>query len=276
MKDLSGLWVFITGSATGIGYETALAFADEGANIIATDLDLPSLTLVKTNCEKRHVKVKVFELNVTNPIHFESIIDDLKGNGIEVDILVNNAGIGWFGSIEDHTMDKWRSTFEVNIMGVINGTCAFLSIFKQSSLDKHIVNISSLAAIAPAVNMSAYATSKYEVMGFTDTLGVECTGTNVSVTCVHPGTINTDIVKSHETGESVSKEHLNNLQKFYHDKGSLPVVVAKDIVKAVQTKQVRLFTGASAKPTSILKRFLSSKQMWNISHFLSRKIGFID
>ena len=276
MKNLTNKWVLITGSAVGIGYETAIAFAKSGANIIATDINISSLSTVINDCKNENVQVEAFELNVTNPDRFQEIITELNAKRIEVDILVNNAGIGWFGSIEDHTLDKWRTTFDVNIMGVINGTCAFLSSFKASNQEKHIVNISSLAAISPAMNMSAYATSKYAVMGFTDTLGIECSGTQVGVTCVHPGVINTAIVHGTDTGNAVSEKHLNNLQSYYQEHGSLPTVVAQDIVKGVQENQARVFTGASAKPTSILKRLLSSKQMWKISHYLSKKIGFID
>lgn len=274
MRGLKDKWVFITGAAAGIGYETAIAFAQQGANIIATDLQLSTLQRVKKQVEDAGVQIQLFELNVVDSDRFITIIDNLTVQTIEVDILINNAGIGWFGAIEEHTLEKWQQTLDINLMGVVKGTLAFLPQFKKAGTEKHIVNIASLAAVAPAANMSAYATSKYAVMGFTDSLGIECVNTKVGVTCVHPGVINTAIINDQDTGASVSKGQLQQLQTYYQKHGSHPKVVAKDIIKAVKSNQPRLFTGASALSTSILKRLLSTGWMWQISRFLSKKIGY--
>ena len=256
MKITKGKWIFITGAASGIGFETAIEFAKRGANIVLTDLTLNSLASVKTSVEALGVLSEVFELDVTNFARFTEINAELMMKNIEVDVMINNAGIGWFGSFEEHTIEKWRLIFDINVMGVVHGTQTFLAQFKASGNEKHIVNIASLAAISPAMNMAAYATSKSVVMGMTDALGIECIGTKVGVTCVHPGIINTPIVKAKDIGASITDDHLRNLERYYVEHGSLPSVVAYDIVKAVENNEVRLYTGASATSTSLLKRLL--------------------
>lgn len=274
MTTIARKWVLITGAASGIGHEAALAFAREGANIVATDLDRNALHRIRSDIEIFGSGVIVEPLDVTCRGDFERVLASLDERDIEIDILLNNAGIGWLGGVEEHSEQTWRKIVEVNLMGVVFGTQAMLPRFRAAGTEKHIVNVASLAAVAPACNMSAYATSKYAVMGFTDCLGIECQGSRIKVTCVHPGVINTPILENIAHSDSISTGQLEKLRAHYLGSGSNPSDVARDIVKAVRNDRCRLFSGSQSTTAGMLKRLLPTRLMWRLCRRTSIRAGY--
>lgn len=276
MSDVKSRWVLITGAASGIGYETALCFARAGANVVATDISLQGLLTLQHLLEKLPVKTVISELDVTKEADFIDLIERLREQAIELDIIVNNAGIAWIGNILEHNSDIWQRVFSVNVMGVVNGVRAVLPLFRQSSSPKHIVNVSSVAGMCPPANLSAYAASKAAVLNFTDNLGIECLGTNIGVTCVHPGIINTPIVDAKTHGESITQSQLDHLQRYYDEKGVKPSQVASDILNAVLTNNPRLMTGTGATLAHALKRLLPTRTFWKACRKASLEAGYLN
>lgn len=247
MYDLKNKLVFITGSGSGIGYETCIAFAKRGCDIIATDIDNGRLTRVVLEAQRLGVKAEGFPLDVSNESEFKALADFIiKEHGCP-DIVVNNAGILYMGDVMNHSREMWQRTLDVNVMGVVFGTQAFLESMEQKDQPKFIVNVASQASRTPYVYMSAYAASKYAVEGYTDALRTDLSvkGSNVVPISIHPGVINTNVIPNE--GSGFSQQAMNNLQGKYDTKGTHPSAVAEDIVAGVLKNKTQVWTGSMAK-----------------------------
>lgn len=246
MNTLKDKWVFITGAGSGIGYETCLAFAKHGCHIIATDINLKNLQQVVTEIKAHNVQAVSYILDVSDQEAFQKTADIiLKDHGCP-DIVVNNAGILYMGTVLNHDKAMWQRTFDINVMGVVFGTQAFLEAMEQSKTHKFIVNVASQASRTPYVYMSAYAASKYAVEGFTDALRTDLSvkGSLVHPISIHPGVINTNVIPT--KGSGFSQQAMDNLQHKYTTKGSHPKIVAEDIVNAVKQNKSQIWTGSMA------------------------------
>jgi short-subunit dehydrogenase len=138
---------------------------------------------------------------------------------------------------------------------------------------RHLVNVASLASIAPMPNMSAYAASKYAVDGLTEVLAMELVDTNVDITCVHPGVINTPIAQGKSYNGDAGADQERRLGEFYQANGTDPAVVAIALVDAVRKGCAHLYVGANAPLTSKLKR-LSPSLTRKMAINMARKIGY--
>jgi NAD(P)-dependent dehydrogenase (short-subunit alcohol dehydrogenase family) len=149
----------------------------------------------------------------------------------------------------------WRRTFDVNVMGVVHCVQAFLPAMRSAGGERRIVNVASVAGVAPAPNMSAYAASKHAVIGLAEVLALELHDSPVSVLVVCPGIINTNIVTAAGmTAPGIGAGQLQKLQRYYVEHGCLPDVVAEGIVRSVLSDDQYLFVGPKAKLASILAR----------------------
>lgn len=275
IQNLSGKLVFITGAASGIGHATSLAFAKAGARILAADLNQEALAELAREIKAAGGSCKSYRLDVVDASAFTSVAQEVIESEGAPDVLINNAGIGYMGSFLDTPPDRFKQVMDVNFYGVVNGCRAFLPEMIRSGGDKHLVNVASLASIAPVPNMSSYAASKYAVDGLTEVLAMELEGSSVDVTCVHPGIINTPIVSNDKAvAASVPSENLARLQRYYDEKGSSPDVVAQAIVRAVKEGRAHLFTGAKAPETAVLKR-ISPSLTRKLSVKSAKEVGYM-
>jgi len=247
MYDLENKWVFITGAGSGIGYETCLAFAKQGSHVIATDINLENLNRVISEIEKYNVRAQGYILDVSDEKSVNKLADLILAHHGCPDIVVNNAGILYMADILRNDKAIWQHTMNVNVMGTVFVTQAFIKQMQsEAPAPKFVVNVASQASRTPYVYMSAYAASKYAVEGFTDALRTELAlkGSNVIPISVHPGVINTNVIPS--KGLGIPKSSMDNLQHKYNTKGSHPSVVANDIVKAVAQKKSQIWSGNMA------------------------------
>ncbi|MCP4378858.1 MAG: SDR family NAD(P)-dependent oxidoreductase [bacterium] len=273
-KDFSGKTVLITGAGSGIGYETALAFARNGANIIATDIDQAGLNRLRPQVEGTGCECLPLILDVANESAWHDLVRELESRSTIPDVVINNAGIGYVKSFEGTDMSEWRRTFDINVLGVVAGCRTFLNIWKQKRIAGHLVNMSSMAAFTPVPNMAAYAASKYAVEGLSTALSLELSDDAISVTCVHPGVINTPIVHNPALF-GLPDDQMKRLQKHYVDEGVHPRVVAEDIVAGVRNKAATVLSGKGTTATSLLRRMLTRKAFLAIVLKEARKIGFL-
>ncbi len=273
IKKLKGKRVFISGAASGIGAATALAFAEEGCSLALADKDMDGLAATASLVQSAGVDCKALELDVTDDAQFREVALQVSAEAGVPQVVINNAGIGAHGSFLNTPMDAVRRVVEVNVFGTYNGCHAFLPLMLEADQPCHLVNVASLASISPMPNMSAYATSKYAVDGLTEVLAMELADTNVDVTCVHPGVINTPIVE----GTSYNGEHglrqEQRLRAYYSANGSDPGVVAQGMVKAVKGGRAHLWVGSKAPLTEKLKR-ISPALMRRMAVRMAHQIGY--
>lgn len=182
--------VLITGAGAGIGAGLVTALAEAGALVWATDKDPAALARWD---DEGGVRTAV--LDVTNADAFCAVVATAVEADGPLDMLINNAGVGLAGLTQDCTLSDWHRVINVNLWGVIHGTQAVLNdmVTKGSG---HIVNIASPAGLCPRPGMTAYATAKHAVVGMSASLGLELCGSGVSVSCVAPSFVATEIFEN--------------------------------------------------------------------------------
>jgi NAD(P)-dependent dehydrogenase (short-subunit alcohol dehydrogenase family) len=273
-KKFSGESVFITGAGSGIGYAIALAFAEAGADIIATDVSSDGLDTLRPEVEGHGVKCRVATLNVADEQAFQLFADQLAADNALPDIVVNNAGIAYLDSFANTTSEQWRRTLDVNVLGVVYGSRIFINLWQQAGRAGHLVNIASGASVTPVPNMAAYAASKYAVEGLCEVIAMELSGSEIHVSCVHPGVINTSIVQ-HNDMMAVPAEQVERIQRHYVEHGDAPSVVANAILKGVRQRKGNIFVGPGTTAAPLLKRLLPRTLFRALLRSEARKIGYL-
>ena len=273
-NSFAGKSAFITGAGSGIGYAIALAFAEAGADVIATDISRDGLDRLRPEVERHGVKCHLEILNVADEQAFQELGDTLSAGNTLPDIVVNNAGIAYLDSFANTTTEQWRRTLDVNVLGVVNGSRIFINLWQQAGRPGHLVNVASGASVTPVPNMAAYAASKYAVEGLCEVIAMELIDTDIHVSCVHPGVINTSIVQ-HNDMMAVPAEQVERIQRYYLEHGDDPSVVAKAILDGVKQHKGNIFVGPGTMAAPWLKRLLPRALFRTLLRSEARKIGYL-
>ena len=188
----------VTGSSTGIGFETCLLFARNGILTYATMRDLMKADLIKTIAEKEKLPLKVIQMDVDKDdsvvMAFKEICEDQE-RGMGIDILVNNAGFGLFGALEDQSMERIKKQFETNLFGAIRTIQRVLPIMRNQR-SGIIVNISSISGQIGFPASSVYVSTKFALEGLSESFAYEVEPYGISVVLIEPGVINTNFVEN--------------------------------------------------------------------------------
>jgi NAD(P)-dependent dehydrogenase (short-subunit alcohol dehydrogenase family) len=191
---VDGKIALVTGAAGGIGRQTALTLAAEGATVIATDLDRAGgATLVEAIAAQGGVALFLAH-DVTDEAAWEAVIEEVRARFGRLDVLVNNAGIGLSGPVTEMALADWRRQMAVNVDGVFLGTKHGLPLMREGG-GGSVINVSSIAGIKASANASGYCASKGAVRLFTKAMALECAaaGDGVRVNSIHPGIVETAI-----------------------------------------------------------------------------------
>lgn len=273
-RHFSDRTVFITGAGSGIGYQAALVFAEGGANIIATDVNMAGLERLRPEVEQLGRQCHIHSLDVTDEPAYQMLAEHLEASGLIPDIVVNNAGLGIMSRFLDSTTADWQLTLNVNVMGVVFGCRLFATMWQRRGMGGHLVNVSSMASLAPPANLSAYVASKYAVEGLSEVLAMEFRGSGIAISCVHPGVINTAIVQDASRMKMAPGE-IARLQRHYAEKGVHPRVVAEDIASGVRRGKGTILSGKGVASVALLKRLLPRGMFRGMLIDASRKMGYL-
>lgn len=185
---LQGKIAVVTGGAKGLGQAIAVTFADQGATVIACDVQ--ELTYA-------HERVIGYQLDVTDVENVKSFYDDIIKTHGQIDILVNNAGITRDAMTHKMTDDMWNLVLDVNLKGVFNLT-RLIGPQMTNKGSGSIINISSIVGLYGNIGQANYAATKAGVLGLTKTWAKEFArkGQNVRVNAIAPGYIMTDILQT--------------------------------------------------------------------------------
>lgn len=230
MNNVRGRVAVVTGGADGIGRCLALEYAAAGAHIALADVDEPRMAQTAEEIRALGVNVSTHRCDVSQRSELEALRDAVLEAHGAAHILINNAGITRYASIQGSSDALIDQQLQINLMGVIYGVQTFLPILKAQD-EAHIINMSSMAAIAGIPMQSIYCASKAAVRAFSQSLYAEMSGSHVGVSWIMPGAIRTTLLdKAGDENERVTQT-LSSLLKRYAYR---PETVAKRAFKHMQ------------------------------------------
>ncbi|MEH1833507.1 MAG: SDR family NAD(P)-dependent oxidoreductase [Nostoc sp.] len=183
----------ITGASSGIGAATAIALAEEGAQVAIAARRIERLNEVAQKIEAVGGKALPIVTDVSDETQVNSLVQKVNTTLGRIDILVNNAGIGGLGTIEDSDPAEWRRQFDLNVLGLLYATHAVLPIFKAQGVG-HVVNLSSVAGRITRAGMGVYSATKWGVNAISEALRQEVHKDNIRVTIIEPGMVATEFI----------------------------------------------------------------------------------
>ena len=194
MARLAGKIAIITGAAKGLGEADARLFAQEGATVILTDMDVENGQRVANEIGKN---AEFHQQDVCDEDRWIELINDVVAQHAKLDILVNNAGIVHAGNIETQTTEEYRQIMAVSSDGTFFGSKHAVLAMKETG-GGSIINMASVASLRGESNVLAYCAAKGAVEGMTRGIAVHCvlSGYNIRCNSIHPGTIWTPMVKN--------------------------------------------------------------------------------
>lgn len=230
MKQVAGKTAVITGGASGIGRCLSLELARAGAHIAIADIDEAAMARCADEVRALGVRASTHRVDVSRREELERLRDEVLATHGSVQILINNAGITLYGSVENSTPAAIDRQLGINLMGVIYGVQIFLPHLLAQP-QAHIVNMSSMAAIAGIPMQSIYCASKAAVRAFSESLAAEMSTTSVGVTWVMPGAVRTTLLDKAGDENSQVTEKLSSLLKKYAYR---PERVATQVLRTIR------------------------------------------
>jgi len=200
----------VTGSSSGIGYETALLLARNGFRTYATMRNLDKAKTILDIAKKEKLLLHVIKLDVTDDKSVNDAIKTVKSDARRIDVLVNNAGYGLVGGLEDLSMSEIKAQYETNVFGLIRVTQAVLPTMRAQKSGT-IVNISSIGGKAALPLMSPYIGTKFAVEGLSESIAFDLESSGIRVVIIEPGAIKT----SFDTGLVVAKKTQDPSSPYY-------------------------------------------------------------
>jgi NAD(P)-dependent dehydrogenase (short-subunit alcohol dehydrogenase family) len=239
----------VTGSSSGIGFETSLLLAKNGFFTYATMRNLDKSNKIIDFKLKEKLPLEVLELDVTDDKSVKEAIEKIANEQGTVDVLVNNAGYALVGPLEELSIQEFKEQFETNVFGAIRVTQAVLPIMRKQ---RHgtIVNISSIAGRIGFPLTSAYVSSKFALEGLSESMAYEIDQFGTKVVLIEPGVIKTNFDHNLKLGKKVSTTNDRNSPyaditekriagfKPRFENGIPAIEVAKVILKAITSKNV--------------------------------------
>jgi NAD(P)-dependent dehydrogenase (short-subunit alcohol dehydrogenase family) len=183
----------VTGTSTGIGFETSLLLARNGFYTFATMRDTSKSTKIEKIANDENLPLEVLTLNVDDSNSVKETIQKILTKRKQIDILVNNAGYGLFGALEDISMEQIKQQFETNLFGAIRMIKETLPIMRKQK-NGIMINVSSIAGIIGPPTSSAYASTKFALEGLCESISYELEPYRIKVILIEPGVINTNFV----------------------------------------------------------------------------------
>ncbi|NNF34756.1 MAG: SDR family NAD(P)-dependent oxidoreductase [Saprospiraceae bacterium] len=268
--QLKNKTVLITGAGSGIGRALAQDLAFRGCHLALADINEEHLNETERLIIKSAIRISIHMVDVTRRSELDRLYQEVLEAHGGFDILINNAGIAAGGDFMQLSEDAFNKVMDVNFNAVVNLTriCLPQLITRPEA---RIVNISSLFGIITPPEQTAYCASKFAVRGFSNSLRMELRDTNVGVTVVHPGGINTNIARWAIVPEDVSEEEVKKRKAEEQKLLTMPPSkAAKIIVAGITRNKARVLVGTDARIISWLERLMPINN-WKIIEGLWEK-----
>ena len=195
MKTLRGKRALVTGAASGIGKAIATRLGAEGAELLLVDVNESALPDVAAALERTGTRVRTYVVDLTDPSRIVGLREQVHRAGGPIDVLVNDAGVVFGGAFLDVPLERHFTTYRLNTEALVAMTHAFLPDLIAGA-DGHVVNMGSASGFIGLPFGATYASSKWAVIGFSESLALEMElqgHRHVHVTCVCPGYVATGL-----------------------------------------------------------------------------------
>ena len=183
----------VTGSSTGIGFETSLLLARNGFYTYATMRDTSKSNKIEKIANEENLSLKVLPLDVDNDDSVRNTIYKILDEKKKIDILVNNAGYGLFGALEDISIEEAKKQFETNLFGAMRTIKEVLPSMREQR-NGIIINLTSIAGVVGIPAECIYASTKFALEGLSESISYELQPYRIKVILIEPGVINTNFV----------------------------------------------------------------------------------
>ena len=203
--------VLVTGAASGIGRQVAMAFAEEGARVAVADIDQAAVEATAADIRKKGGEAHAFTLDVVKPDAVRDFIAGAESVLGRLDVLANCAGVREISPLLDLSFEDWQRTMGINVTGSFLPSQAFARRLIALGKPGRIVNIASTLGLVATPERVAYVTSKHAVVGLTKALAMELAPNNIRVNAVAPGVIRTPMTERYfqdaETSQKIRNIH---------------------------------------------------------------------
>ena len=207
MTELKGRKALVTGASRGIGRAIALALGTRGAEVYGTATAESGAESVRAALDAAGIRGAGLVLELRSRESVEALPEKLKQLGASIDVLVNNAGITRDGLLLRMSEEDWDAVIETNLKSVYRLSKIFARAMSKARWGR-IINLTSVSGLAGNAGQCNYAAAKAGVVGFTKSLAREVASRGVTVNCVAPGFIDTDMTRvlSEEQRSAVVKQ----------------------------------------------------------------------
>ncbi|MEO7121382.1 MAG: SDR family NAD(P)-dependent oxidoreductase [Ginsengibacter sp.] len=202
--NIDGHIAVITGASSGLGAALAKALIDKGAIVYGLARNEEKLLDIKNKLRENFIPVVI---DITKQQDIATWVSNTFSNSHTPGILINNAGAGYFTKIDELPLERWHEMINTNLNGIFYITAKIVPLMKANQNASHIINIGSILGKTTRADGAGYSATKYGMQGFSEALFKELRSYKIKVTCVNPGSIDTDFFK-----ESGIQPHRNMLQ----------------------------------------------------------------
>jgi len=265
----------VTGSSSGIGFETSLLLARNGYHTYASMRNLGKSKTITEISNREKLPLSVIQLDVDDDKSVKDAIYRIDNEQGRIDVVVNNAGYLLIGSLEELSIEEFKEQFETNFFGAIRVIKEVLPIMRRQRAGT-IVNISSLAGRIGLPLNSPYVSSKFALEGLSESMAYEIEQFGIKVVLIEPGYIKTNVANSFKTGKNVVVTAANNKNnspyaEFTQNRiatlgpsvkaGLDPIEVAKVILKSATSENpdLRYLIGEGAVKLMNMRRNTSDE-----------------
>lgn len=250
MKRLEGRVAVVTGAASGIGRATALRLGQRGCALALADIDESGLASLRTELGSQARRVSTHVVDVASREAVQAFAEAVEAEHGAAHLLVNNAGVAILARFDEQRLEDLEWMVGINYWGVVYGCHAFLPLLKRQD-EAHIVNVSSMFGFLGLPSQSGYCATKAAVRALSESLYAELRADGIGVSSIHPGCINTSIIRS---GRIRDEGRRNEIQSIFERRGASPDVVARAILEAIEKNKLRVRVRPESLATEWAKR----------------------
>ena len=263
MQNLDGKIAFVTGAASGIGFELARACGSAGMGVMLADIDDDGLRAAEAKLAEAGLDVGTVHCDITDIQSVQSAAEATIQRFGKLHLLANNAGVLIEGGAGETSIDKWRWAIAVNFTSVVYGVETFLPLIRAHGEGGHILNTASVAGLVGFSGLAAYVATKHAVFGYTESIAAQLQDEGIGVSVLCPGMVNTRIAEVARYDDSDEETEDSGFAEAVSQAMS-PEVVARYTLEQIQEDAVHIFTHPGTRD-EILERYGNLKNALDVT-----------